>query len=245
MIPRQEPLDGPAILFGDRGASGLSAENTLEGFQLALRLGATGIETDLLSTADGVPLLRRSPKTSGFRKKWIADSDRASLGDSVVSLEDFYVHAGTEAHVLVHVGAVGAVEAAVQTATRFRALERLWLASSDLDDLAAWRQRSSLVRLVHEAPIATIDGGAERHAATLRSLKIDAVLAPRTHWNGGRTALYHRFRRRCFGNEAVHERMAVTLLHIGLDGVSSGYPDRLVDAVNEVSRPDAPEFREQ
>lgn len=245
MIPRQSPLDGRAILFGDRGASGLSGENTLESFQLALRLGATGIETDLLATADGVPLLRRAPKTPGLRKKRIADSDRASLGDAVVALEEFYESAGTEAHLLIHVVDAAGVEAALQTATRFRALDRLWLASTDLAALESWRQRSGLVRLVHEAPIATIDGGAERHAATLRSLQVDAVFAPRTHWNGGRTALYHRFRRRCFGNEAVHERMAVILLHIGLDGVSSAYPDRLIDAMTEISRPDAPEFREQ
>ena len=245
MIPRQSPLEDRAILFGDRGASGLSGENTLESFQLALRLGATGIETDLLVSADGVALLRRSPKTSGLRKRRIVDTDRASLGESVVSLEELYDAAGTEAHLLIHVIDHDAVEAAIQTATRFRALDRLWLASADLEALQGWRQRSSLVRLVHEASIASIDGGAERHAATLRSSNVDAVLAPRTHWNGGRTALYHRFRRRCFGTDAVHERMAVLLLHIGLDGVSSAHPDRLVDAQADISRPDAPEFREQ
>ena len=85
---------------------------------------------------------------------------------------------------------------------------------------------------------------AERHAAALRSQRVDATMADRSLWNGGRVALYHRFTRRCFAQNAVHERMAVTLFHIGLDGVSSAHPDRLVDAHREVTRPDAPPVRE-
>ena len=47
----------PPIGFAHRGARAHAPENTLDAFALALRLGATGLETDLWLTADGVPVL--------------------------------------------------------------------------------------------------------------------------------------------------------------------------------------------
>src|SRR4051794_27300736 len=49
-------LDEP-IAFGHRGARAHAPENTLEAFELALRLGANGLESDVWLTADGVPVL--------------------------------------------------------------------------------------------------------------------------------------------------------------------------------------------
>ena len=43
----------PPVGFGHRGAPALAPENSLDGFRLALRLGATGLETDAWRTADG------------------------------------------------------------------------------------------------------------------------------------------------------------------------------------------------
>src|SRR6185436_7833703 len=47
----------PPIGFAHRGARAHAPENTLDAFALALRLGATGLETDLWLTADGIPVL--------------------------------------------------------------------------------------------------------------------------------------------------------------------------------------------
>ncbi|MCB1285337.1 MAG: hypothetical protein M9952_08225 [Microthrixaceae bacterium] len=244
MIPKQLPVGETALLFADRGASAQLGENTIESFAVARRLGATAIESDLHSSADGFAVLRRSPRTAGMRRRRVAEVSRSQLGDSVVTLEEFYEQVGDDLDILLHVHDADAVEAALHSATRFRALDRLWLASADLEALAQWRERSELVRLVHEIGPETFAGGAERHAAALRSQRVDATMADRSLWNGGRVALYHRFTRRCFAQNAVHERMAVTLFHIGLDGVSSAHPDRLVDAHREVTRPDAPPVRE-
>ena len=49
-------LDRP-IAFAHRGARAHARENTLEAFALGLRLGATGLESDVWLTADGVPVL--------------------------------------------------------------------------------------------------------------------------------------------------------------------------------------------
>ena len=49
-------LDDP-ITFAHRGARAYAPENTLEAFELGLRLGATGLESDVWVSADGVPVL--------------------------------------------------------------------------------------------------------------------------------------------------------------------------------------------
>ena len=49
-------LDRP-IAFAHRGARAHARENTIEAFALGLRLGATGLESDVWLTADGVPVL--------------------------------------------------------------------------------------------------------------------------------------------------------------------------------------------
>src|SRR5436189_6205813 len=46
-------LIDPPIGFAHRGARAHAPDNTIEAFSLALRLGATGLETDLWLTSDG------------------------------------------------------------------------------------------------------------------------------------------------------------------------------------------------
>ncbi|MCB1039054.1 MAG: glycerophosphodiester phosphodiesterase, partial [Acidimicrobiales bacterium] len=47
----------PPLGFAHRGARAHARENTLEAFSLALRLGATALESDVWLTADGIPVL--------------------------------------------------------------------------------------------------------------------------------------------------------------------------------------------
>jgi glycerophosphoryl diester phosphodiesterase len=51
-------------LQGHRGARGLKPENTLPGFEVALDIGVSSIETDLHLTRDGVPVLFHDPVVS-------------------------------------------------------------------------------------------------------------------------------------------------------------------------------------
>ena len=50
-----------SIIIAHRGASGLCPEHTLAGFRLALEQGADFIETDVVMTKDGVPIIRHEP----------------------------------------------------------------------------------------------------------------------------------------------------------------------------------------
>nr|WP_235535644.1 glycerophosphodiester phosphodiesterase [Sphingopyxis sp. Root1497] len=65
MAAQQPTLDGKApIVIAHRGASGERPEHTLEGYQLAIDLGADYIEPDLVLTKDGVLVARHENEIS-------------------------------------------------------------------------------------------------------------------------------------------------------------------------------------
>lgn len=53
------------LVIAHRGASGTLPEHTLEGYKLAIQQGADFIEPDLVSTRDGVLIVRHEPMLSG------------------------------------------------------------------------------------------------------------------------------------------------------------------------------------
>ncbi len=59
-------LDGAApIVIGHRGAAGYRPEHTLEGYALAISMGANYIEPDLVLTKDGTMIARHEPMLGG------------------------------------------------------------------------------------------------------------------------------------------------------------------------------------
>src|SRR5215210_4027344 len=58
----REP-DGPLVI-GHRGAPGYLPDHTLEGYALAIKLGADYVEPDLVSTKDGRLIARHEPNIS-------------------------------------------------------------------------------------------------------------------------------------------------------------------------------------
>jgi len=78
------------IAFGHRGARAHAPENTLAGFELALKLGATGLESDVWVTADGVPVLDHDGvvRRSLGRTRPIGELRRAALPDHIPSLAE-------------------------------------------------------------------------------------------------------------------------------------------------------------
>src|SRR3954451_14855922 len=94
---RHRPLGPAAVLFAHRGARAHAPENTIEAFTLALRLGATGLESDVWITSDGVAVLDHDGVVrQGLRRRPIADLTRAQLPDHVPTLEELYASCGTD-----------------------------------------------------------------------------------------------------------------------------------------------------
>jgi glycerophosphoryl diester phosphodiesterase len=63
--PAPAPAAADHLVIGHRGASGYRPEHTLAAYELAVRMGADYIETDVVSTSDGVLVARHEVELSG------------------------------------------------------------------------------------------------------------------------------------------------------------------------------------
>jgi glycerophosphoryl diester phosphodiesterase len=234
MATRLPALTVPPIAFAHRGASAHAPENTLEAFDLALRLGATGLESDVWITADGEAVLDHDGIAGGrLRRRRIATVERAALPAHIPTLDELYATCGTAMHLSLDVKDPAAFDRviAVARAAGGGALERLWLCHPDWKQAAEWRSRCADVRLVDSTRVGRIREGVERRAATLAGKGIDALNMHRIDWTGGTTTLVHRFGVRAFGWDAQYERVLGELVDMGIDAVYSDHVDRMVDVV--------------
>jgi glycerophosphoryl diester phosphodiesterase len=243
-----EPLLQPPIGFAHRGARAVAPENTLEGFGVALALGATGLESDVWQTADGVAVLDHDGVVrSGLRRRPIADLNRDQLPEHVPALAELYQAHGTSFNLSLDVKDASAATAAV-TAARAAgddAVARLWLCHGDWEELARWRAEGTptpsggaaplpgAVRLVNSVRLRRIHEGPERRAANLADAGVDAVNMHATDWTAGLATLFHRFHRLAFGWDAQFERTLVALLRMGCDAVYSDHVERMVAALEQ------------
>lgn len=232
-----ESLLRPPIGFAHRGASGHARENTLDAFRLALRLGATGLESDVWLTADGIPVLdHEGVVRAGLRRRPIAATPRRGLPPHIPTLEDLYATCGTGFHLSLDVKDADAVAAVLAVARGADAESRLWLCHPDWKLVASWRALAPAVRLVDSTRLRRIREGPERRAASLAGAGIDAINMHATDWTAGLTTLFHRFERLAFAWDAQFERTLRSLLAMGCDAVYSDYVDRMVDAVTADER---------
>jgi glycerophosphoryl diester phosphodiesterase len=238
MAPVQQRL--PSLLarpiaFAHRGARAHARENTLDAFVLALRLGATGLESDVWLTADGVPVLDhdgvvRSGRAG--RKRSITSCRRDQLPEHVPSLTDLLERCGSAYHLSLdvqHPEAAPAVVAVVREAVP-ELLPHLWLCQARLADSIEVRRLDPDVRVVDSTRLTRLKDGPERRAATLAAEGIDAINMHYTDWTGGLTTLFHRFDRVTLGWDMQYDHVLRPALRMGLDGVYSDHVDVMVDA---------------
>lgn len=222
------------ILFAHRGARAHAPENTIEAFELALRLGATGLESDVWVTADGEVVLDHDGefREGWFRKRPIGSMRRDELPDHVPSLIELFDHCGIEYQLSLDLKDHASGPAVIDTLRRHapELVDRTWLCHHDLDELAALRSLDDDVRLVDSTRLKRIDEGPERRAARLAQLGIDGINLRGPDWNGGLVALFHRFELTAFSWDLQHEHLLVDAIRMGIDGVYSDHVDRMSDA---------------
>lgn len=226
-----DPILRPPIGFAHRGARAHAPENTLEAFRLALRLGATGLESDVWITADGVPVLDHDGVVGRLRRRPISQVARRDLPEHIPSLAELYDDVGTAVPLSLDVKDPAAFEATVEVAEQAGAAELLWLCHPDWELVATWRRRSDAIRLVDSTRLGRMKEGPERRAARLRDAGIDCCNMHESDWTAGLTTLFHRFGIECFGWDAQQPRILGQLLDRGVDGVFSDHVDRMVDAL--------------
>jgi glycerophosphoryl diester phosphodiesterase len=221
----------PPIAFAHRGARAHAPENTIAAFQLGLRLGATGLESDVWLTADGVPVLDHDGvvRRRLGRSVPISELRRDELPAHIPSLDDVYADVAQPFEFSLDLKAPGAGQRVIEvTAARApEMIEHLWLCAPDYTQLLALRGQGA--KLVDSTRLQRIKEGPERRAATLAAEGIDAINMHHTDWNGGLVALMHRFELFAFGWDMQHEEVLAPALRMGLDGVYSDWVDRMMD----------------
>jgi len=231
-VTRVPSLRRPPLGFAHRGARAHAPENTLEAFALAIRLGATGLESDVWITADGVAVLDHDGVVRrGVRKRPIAELDRAALPEHIPTLAELYERCGTDLPLSLDVKDPAAFDATVAVARDAGAAERLFLCHHDWEQVATWRRLAEDVRLVDSTRIARLKDGPERRAMQLRDAGIDVINMHESDWTAGLTTLFHRFGLECFGWDAQLPRHLDRLLVLGIDAVYSDHVDVMVDAL--------------
>ena len=224
-------LDFP-IAFAHRGARAHAPENTLAGFELALKLGATGLESDVWITADGIPILDHDGvvKRSIGKSRPIGELQRSALPSHIPSLVELIDRCGADYHLSLDLkgSASGQVVIDVVTEAAPQMLERLWLCAPSWESLLGLRDRGA--KLVDSTRLSRIKEGTERRAATLREHGIDAINLHHSDWTGGTVALFHRFERVAFGWDMQEPHILQAGLRMGLDGVYSDWVDRMIEA---------------
>ena len=238
MQQRLPSLLSEPILFAHRGASAYAPENTLDAFSLALKLGASGLESDIWVTRDGALVLDHDGVVkSRLRSKPIAEMDRSALPSHIPSLEQLLQHCGTQYQLSLDVKDPVVFETIERTVANIdeSMLDRLWLCHPSFDLLINKRTSTQKCKLVDSTRLAKIKEGPERRAATLAANGIEAFNMHYSDWNGGLVALFHRFNIVSFGWDMQHEAVIENGIRMGLDGVFSDWPDRMVEVTNKQS----------
>lgn len=202
-------------------------------FRLALKLGATGLESDVWMTRDGVPVLDHDGVVgSRLRRRLVAEVDNGDLPSDIPRLVELFDLA--EMHSV-------ALSLDIKDATAFPAIAallagrealaaRTYLCCEEFDILQELAPQYRDLLLVDSSRLARMKHGPERRLAQLADLGVRALNMHHSDWNGGLVTLAHRFDRLAFGWDAQFDHTLTLLLRMGIDGIYSDWVDRMVDA---------------
>jgi glycerophosphoryl diester phosphodiesterase len=220
------------IGFAHRGARARAPENTIEAFRLALALGATGLESDVWLTADGVPVLDHDGIVrAGGRRRPVAELRREELPVTIPSLVDLYRACGTDYELSLDVKDPEATVAVVREATSVGGVGRLWLCHPDWRQVARWRALSPRLHLVDSTGLASMGEGPAQRAAALADAGIDAVNLHRREWRRPLVEAFHDQGRAAFAWDAQRAGPLVRLVAMGVDAVYSDHVEVMMAAL--------------
>ena len=226
------PRRGPPITFAPRGARADAPENTLAAFGLALRLGATGLETDVWRTADGALVLRHDGVLGATPVHLLR---RGELPADVPTLGELYAACGTDFELSVDVKDPDLLEVVVAAARAVGAAERLWVCQK-VPLALGWRERvGSGVHVVADTrrtDLRAEPGGLPALTARLAAAGVDAVNLRWWGWTGPRVRTVHDAGLLAFGWQAHGPGRLRRLVQLGVDGVYSDHVQRMVRAAS-------------
>ena len=239
MQQRLPSLYQQPILFAHRGASAHAPENTAESFRLALKLGATGLETDCWITRDQQVVLDHDGLVRGkllprFRSKKIKDFLSSEIDERIPTFGDLVAVSSPATPVSIDVCDPDAMSLIDHITRDAKTTQDIYICHPDLALLAMWKQNYPRFKYVNSIRLSKINEGPERRCANLAKYGLDVLNMHHTDWNGGLVALAHRFNLGAFSWDLQHTEQLCNALLMGVDAVYSDWSDRMVDAYRQV-----------
>ena len=222
----------PPITFAHRGARAHAPDNTIEAFTLALRLGASGLESDVWLSSDGIAVLDHDGVVKrGMRRRPISEVARGDLPGHIPTLAELLTTCGVGYELSLDVKDPDAAEAIVEVIQAHDPdmLNRTWLCEPDFERCLRYRPLLPNVRILNSTRLDRLREGPERRAASLAHHGIDGINLHRMDWNGGLAALFHRFELVAFGWDMQYDYQLQTAFRMGLDAVYSDHTDIMMD----------------
>lgn len=224
------------ITFAHRGARAYARENTIESFLLGLRLGATGLESDVWVTSDGEAVLDHDGvvRRRG-RKVPIREVSRGSLPAHIPTVCEMLDACPGSFDLSLDVKDPSAFAATIRSVRSVRPdlEDRVWLCHPNWELVRQWR-KDTQAKLVDSTRLVRIKEGPERRLSVLEASGIDGLNMHHTDWNGGLVTMAHRFGRFALGWDMQFDHILDNGLLMGLDAVFSDYPDRMTESVRRI-----------
>ena len=203
-------------------------------FRLAVKLGATGLESDVWLTSDGVAVLDHDGWVGPrWRRRPIADTVCAALPKHIPTLSELAELAQLHQLALsLDIKDAAAYDVVARTLADVSSdlVGRSFICCEDFALLQTIAPRLRNLQLIDSSRLATMKTGPERRLADLTNLGVVGLNMHHTDWNGGLVTLAHRFNRLAFAWDAQFEYQLTTTLLMGIDGLYSDWVDRMVDA---------------
>ncbi len=224
---------GPPIAFGHRGALAYAPENTIAGFALALRMGATGLETDAWLAADGVPVLvhDRTIRRPGRRIFVTRRTSTELAAWDVPTLAQLYTACGTGFDLSLDVEHPEVGRPVIEAARAADALDRLWLCHPDLGLLADLRTHERRVHLASSVDLRVKAPVFEAYLDRMIEAGVEVLNMRWRTWTPARLAAVHERGLLGFAWDVIEPATMAWLLELGIDAMYSDYPDRMVRAI--------------
>jgi glycerophosphoryl diester phosphodiesterase len=220
------------IGFAHRGARAHAPENTLEAFDLALRMGARGLESDVWLTADGVAVLDHDGVVGDAR---IADRPSSALPRSVPALADLYAECGVDFELSLDLKDEAAAPEVLRVAAAAGAVSRLWLCHWNWRRLLPIRAMSDAVKLVDSTSTAHMSTPGPERARRMERHGIDALNLHHTQWTAEWVRAMGERGRLVFAWDLQAPADLRAALDLGMDAVYSDHVDRMQAALDEAA----------
>ena len=203
-------------------------------FRLAVKLGATGLESDVWLTNDGVAVLDHDGWVGPrWRRRPIADTVSTALPKHIPTLAELADLAQVHQLALsLDIKDAAAYDVVARTLADVSSdlVNRSFICCEDFGLLQTIAPRLRNLQLIDSSRLASMKTGPERRLADLSNLGVVGLNMHHTDWNGGLVTLAHRFNRLAFAWDAQFEYQLTTTLLMGIDGLYSDWVDRMVDA---------------